>query len=139
MSYSGLLTKCPKASIISSFQHSSHGGGGGGGITLDVCPHARPRSGFWELSSFLKTGFRLWEQMARSEGASKVLTLTLDPNPSLGIISPSSSEHNVGTPDLARQFSILKKCQGNLYCLISEMLFIRDHRSCTQNLCSLCK
>ena len=31
-------------------------------------------------------------------------------------------------PELLKQFSVLKKCQGKLDCLIREMLFIRERK-----------
>ena len=36
--------------------------------------------------------------------------------------------HGISNPELLKQFSVLKKCQGKLYCLIREMLFIRERK-----------
>ena len=36
--------------------------------------------------------------------------------------------HGTSNPELLKQFSVLKKCQGKLDCLIREMLFIRERK-----------
>ena len=36
--------------------------------------------------------------------------------------------HGISNPELLKQFSVLKKCQGKLDCLIREMLFIREKK-----------
>ena len=36
--------------------------------------------------------------------------------------------HGTSNPELMKQFSVLKKCQGKLDCLIREMLFIRERK-----------
>ena len=36
--------------------------------------------------------------------------------------------HGISNPKLLKQFSVLKKCQGKLDCLIREMLFIRERK-----------
>ncbi len=36
--------------------------------------------------------------------------------------------HDVTSPDLTKMFSVLKKCQGKLDCLVKKMLLIRDRR-----------
>ena len=37
--------------------------------------------------------------------------------------------HAVTTPELTKMFSVLKKCQGKLDCLVHEMLLIRELKS----------
>ena len=37
--------------------------------------------------------------------------------------------HGISNPELLKQFTVLKKCQGKLDCLIREMLFIRERES----------
>ena len=36
--------------------------------------------------------------------------------------------HYVASPDLTKVFSVLKKCQGKLDCLVNEMLLIRERK-----------
>ena len=36
--------------------------------------------------------------------------------------------HCVASPDLTKMFSVLKKCQGKLDCLVNEMLLIRERK-----------
>ena len=36
--------------------------------------------------------------------------------------------HGISNPELLKQFSVVKKCQGKLDCLIREMLFIRERK-----------
>ena len=36
--------------------------------------------------------------------------------------------HGVASPDISNMFSVLKKCQGKLDCLVNEMLLIRERK-----------
>ena len=43
--------------------------------------------------------------------------------------APVKGCHGISNPELLKQFSVLKKCQGKLDCLIRERLFICERRS----------